>query len=46
MTHKEVVEALIALDFNYGWVVSDGEIVVWEHEKPQPSQNELKAVLK
>ena len=41
MNHKSVVDALIALGFNSGWVVTDGKIALWENDAPQPTKAEL-----
>ena len=41
MNHKSVVDALIALNFNSGWVVTDGKIVIWENNSTQPTKSEL-----
>ena len=41
MNHKSVVDALIKLGFNQGWVVTAGNIELWENDAPQPTKAEL-----
>jgi len=41
MNHKSIVDALIELGFNSGWVVNDGKIELWENNTPQPTKAEL-----
>jgi hypothetical protein len=43
MTHEQVVEALLALGFTSGWVVTDGVITLWENDEPQPTESQLEA---
>jgi hypothetical protein len=38
-----VVLALRKLGFAEGWAVCDEEIILWEHDEPQPTLDELKA---
>ena len=42
MTHEEIKNGLIQLDFNTGWVLSGTEIVSWTNSEPQPTEQELK----
>ena len=37
MQTEEVSNGLKQLNFNSGWVVSGGEIVLWENPEPQPT---------
>jgi hypothetical protein len=46
MEHKELVNGLKQLGFNSGWAISGNEIVLWEHDAPQPTQDELKNAAK
>lgn len=46
MTTEEVSNGLKQLGFNSGWVVSGGEIVLWENTEPQPSEKEIEAAAK
>jgi hypothetical protein len=41
MNHKSVIEALTALGFTSGWVVTNGKIELWENSAPQPTKAEL-----
>jgi hypothetical protein len=43
MTHEEVCNALVKLGFESGWVVNGTEIVLWEHDVPVPTEEELRA---
>ena len=43
MTTEQIANGLKQLGFNSGWAISDGEIVLWEHDAPQPAQDELKS---
>lgn len=36
MSNDETVKLLLAADFNSGWVVSDGVLILWEHEQDPP----------
>ena len=40
-----VVLALRKLGFGQGWAVRDEEIILWEHDAPQPTIEELEAAL-
>lgn len=40
-----IIRALRELGFDEGWAISDNEIIVWEHEAPQPTIEELEAIL-
>jgi hypothetical protein len=42
MTTKQIANGLKQLGFLNGWVISGTEIVLWEHDAPQPTQDELK----
>jgi hypothetical protein len=42
MTTEEIANGLKQLGFNSGWVISGNEITLWEHDAPQPTQDELK----
>ena len=42
MKTEQIANALKQLGFNSGWAISGGEIVLWEHKTPQPTQDELK----
>lgn len=37
MKTQAISKGLLQLGFNFGWVVSGDEIVLWEHSEPQPS---------
>ena len=41
MNHDTLVNALLTLGFDFGWVVTDGVIELWENDKPQPTDAEL-----
>jgi hypothetical protein len=43
MNHKSVVDALIALNYDSGWLVNNGKIELWENETSQPTKSELLA---
>lgn len=45
MTTEQVVEALKKMGFDHGWVVGQGQILLWEHDKDQPTQEELQTAL-
>jgi hypothetical protein len=36
MTHKEAIELLSNAGFDSGWVLSDGMLILWEHEQEPP----------
>jgi hypothetical protein len=38
---QEIVNGLIQLGFDSGWVVSGNEITVWKNEQPQPSYEKI-----
>jgi len=42
MTTEQIANGLKQLGFTNGWVISGTEIVLWEHDAPQPTQDELK----
>ena len=37
MANKEIVNGLLQLGFNSGWVISGEEITLWENPEPQPT---------
>ena len=43
MSHDSLVQALLTLGFNGGWLVTDGVIELWERDEPQPTEAELLA---
>lgn len=45
LTHDEVLTALANLGHESGWVVSGGEITLWESSAPQPTEAELRGAL-
>ena len=40
-----IVRALVASGFESGWSTSGDEIVYWENPEPQPTIEELEAIL-
>jgi len=46
MTHEQVIKALFTLGFNSNWVVTDGQITLWENDEPQPTEEELRQAAK
>ena len=42
MNTEQIGNALKQLGFNNGWAISGDEIVLWEHDAPQPTEKELK----
>lgn len=36
MTHKELIKLLVEKGFNDGWILSDTELVIWEHDENPP----------
>jgi len=46
MEHNQIINGLKQLGFNNGWVISGDEITVWEHNAPQPTQDELENAAK
>jgi len=46
MDTQQIANALKQLGFNNGWAISGAEIVLWEHDAPQPTQDELKNAAK
>jgi hypothetical protein len=46
MTTEQIANGLKQLGFTNGWVISGTEIVLWEHDAPQPTQDELKNAAK
>ena len=43
MTTETAIKGLKQLGFMSGWVVSDGEIVLWENAQKQPSIEEIES---
>jgi len=45
MNIQEIIDGLNTLGFTSGWVVGGdpAEIILWENEEPQPTQEELEA---
>jgi hypothetical protein len=41
MNTQEISNGLLQLGFTSGWAVSGNEIVLWEHNVPQPSEAEI-----
>lgn len=41
MTDKEIINGLLQLGFNSGWVVSENEIKLWENSEPQPTSKQI-----
>jgi hypothetical protein len=41
MTEMTIQTALLALGFDSGWVASEHGIILWENDKPQPTEAEL-----
>ena len=37
MTHEELLELLINAGYETGWVVSDGQLRIWEHDADPPA---------
>lgn len=40
-----ITRALRILGFNEGWAIQGDDIVVWEHDEPQPTLDELREAL-
>lgn len=45
ITEPWIVRALITAGFDNGWAVNGEEIVLWENPEPQPTIEELEAIL-
>jgi hypothetical protein len=41
MIQLTIEKALLALGFDRGWAATEYGIVLWEHERPQPDEDEL-----
>jgi hypothetical protein len=41
MIEMTITKALLALGFDGGWVASENGIILWENDKPQPTEAEL-----
>ena len=41
MIEMTITKALTALGFDGGWVASENGIILWENDKPQPTEAEL-----
>ena len=37
MTNQDAIELLIKTGFDYGWVIKDGQLVLWEHDEAPPA---------
>jgi hypothetical protein len=37
MSNEEVIELLLDKDFESGWALSDGTLILWEHEEEPPA---------
>ena len=37
MTNNEAIELLVAAGFKDGWAVSNGLLILWEHDKNPPA---------
>lgn len=37
MKNREIVNGLVQLGFDSGWVVNGEEIILWENPQPQPT---------
>jgi len=38
---KEIINGLLQLGFNQGWVLNGEEITLWEHSTPIPSKEQI-----
>ena len=45
MIEPWICRALKELGFESGWATKDNEIILWENPEPQPTIEELEAVL-
>lgn len=45
MMEQWICRALVAAGFNDGWAACGDEIILWENSEPQPTIEELEAVL-
>lgn len=43
MSHQEIVDGLLQLGFDSGWVISDDEITLWQNTEPQPTKSKIAA---
>jgi hypothetical protein len=41
MMQQSIVNALLSLGFDSGWVATEYGITLWENEEPQPTETEL-----
>ena len=39
--HSQIVNGLVQLGFETGWTVHANEITLWEHDVPQPTEEEI-----
>ena len=46
MQHTDIVNGLLQLGFDTGWVVNGDEIVLWENSKPIPDMDVIIAASK
>ncbi len=37
MTHRELIELLEKAEFTSGWVLSEDQLVLWEHDEDPPA---------
>ena len=37
MTEKELCDLLIESGFDYGWAMTQGKLILWEHEQEPPA---------
>lgn len=45
MNNEQTITALKTLGFNDGWVVSDGVVIAWDYDEPQPTTAQLENAL-
>jgi hypothetical protein len=41
MIENETIKGLNQLGFTKGWVITDGEITLWENNEPQPTSQAI-----
>lgn len=44
--NEKIANGLKQLGFNTGWVITGGEITLWENAEPQPSYEDIEAASK
>ena len=37
MSNQELIELLLDKGFDFGWVLSDGTLILWEHKENPPA---------